>query len=199
VLKTSNIEIEPRTITKVAQSMVADLILPPPGVDLPERNNGADAGPQPPEKGRQKSELAAGSQQIDRSKLKLAKQLIGDWKSTKEIHTRFTAQHTADYFEFLNISPDNKIMFKRYRDGELISDRLFDFTFDESRGELKLRDNKGEVVNSVIAYNMGDNDTTLYLEYKSGTITVYDQVSRVGVPLTEEEKAGVAQPGIGEK
>jgi hypothetical protein len=186
---------EERMVNKVSFSVVSDKLPPPPSVKPPQRPD-AEEELQDPEKVARQRPGAKRNPRIDKSQLKHAQQLIGDWKSTEEIHPRFTAQHNADYYEFLNISPENRIMFKVYRDGELISDRQFDYSYSKSNGELKLKDNSGSVVNTLIAYNMGDDDTTLYVEYKSGTITVYEQISRAGVPLTEEEEARLKQPDI---
>jgi hypothetical protein len=162
---------------------------------LPDRTPESDKFRKDPKKNAQQESPSAGKSQIDKSLLTVATQIIGDWKSTQEIHSRFTAKHDDKYYDFINVSPENKMIFKVYREGNLISSREFEYTFNKKTGELKLKDNTGEVVNTLIAYHKEKNEATLYLEHKSHTITVYKQVGRAGVPLGEDEELP-ASPGV---
>lgn len=193
------IELDDAMMQKIAQTVVADQIPPPKGVDIPKREEKvpeSDKYRKDTKKNAQQEDPSKGKEQIDKSDFVPAKEIIGDWKSVKEIHARFTAKHSSDYFEYLNISPEKTIKFKRYREAKLISDRDFSYSFNEKSGELQLKDENGKVINTLKAYNKGDDKITLYLEYQSGTITVYKQVSKVGAPPTEDQGKGVAQPGV---
>lgn len=193
------IALDEGTMQKIAQTVVADNLPAPEGVDIPKKVEApreSDKYRKDTKKNAQQEDPSKGKEQIDKSDFTPAKEIIGDWKSTKEIHARFTAKHSPDYFEYLNISPEKTIKFKRYREGKLISDRDFSYSFNQKSGELQLKDENGKVINTLKAYNKGDDEVTLYLEYQSGTITVYKQVSKVGAPPTEDQGKGVAQPGI---
>jgi len=192
-------DFEQNHINKAALSVVAAEMPPPKGVDIPERpkeqGSESDKYRKSKDQNAQQADSSAGKQQIDKSELEHAKQIIGDWKSIKEIHSRFTAQHNSDYYEFVNISNDGKMLMKVYRKGEAVSDREFGYSYNAKTGEVLLRDDSGNVVNSMVAYNKGDDESHLYLEYKSGTIKVYTRLSKVGVPLTEEEKKKLGEKG----
>ncbi|MCC7478760.1 hypothetical protein IT575_09925 [bacterium] len=116
---------------------------------------------------------------------------VGEWKSTKEVldaDAEVRVEHNDQYYKLLQIFYSGICRYQEFREGKIVSDGNYPWTFDKATGKLQLRTADGSVFEELLIMDRPSEKKLIYVKgMQDYQYTVYEKVGSGNKPRTEED------------
>lgn len=118
------------------------------------------------------------------------KVIYGDWHSIREDHANATVEHNDDYYESVQFRyGENIAVFHLFRDGKLVSNTEFPYSYDPRAGIVTLYGPDRQPMQTMTVSATHPDPYLLWVQRDgSRTKTLYEKKGRGGEPVTLEDE-----------